>query len=418
MKKALSLVALLLGALSAQAAHVQSANVRVGPLAEERIAESAPASKKEEKAAAARPNPRNDSKDEPKRVNAEEARKAARDEKKKNDAATKTPTAVSANTSAASPSESSAPAMTSDAPSKSTNGASVPLGSPSQNILPADTSDSGSFPNSPPKTSAPLTVSASTSATAASSALSSIYRIGAGDVLDIRLLNDTNPRASTLFTVMAGGLLEYPLAGDPLNVAGMTTEELSGQLIAELKRRAVYEKPQVRVSVREYTSHTVMVSGLANDPGAKILRREAVPLYVVIAEAQPKPEAGRAVVIAHNDGQSKTIDLNDAVAMNVLVHPGDVVTLISRPPEFYFIGGQIGSPGQKDFHAGLTLTQSVLASGGVTRAAGATMIRVSRQGADGRLVSTEYVLQNIEGGKIPDPVLQPGDRIEVGNRKK
>ncbi|HVF26717.1 MAG TPA: polysaccharide biosynthesis/export family protein [Pyrinomonadaceae bacterium] len=243
--------------------------------------------------------------------------------------------------------------------------------------------------------------------------LTSIYWIGVGDVLDIRLLSGTEGRESTLYTVMAGGLLEYPLAGEPLVVAGMTTDEVGMRLTELLKRRAVTDRPQVLVSVREYVSHTVLVSGLANSPGAKVLRREAVPLYVIIAEAQPRPEAGRATVIARATGEGTIVDLNDAASMNVLVHPGDVINLTGRPKEFFFIGGQVNSPGQKDFHAGLTLTQAVLAAGGATPGAGGK-IKVSRQGADGRLSLTEYKLKDIQSGKIPDPRLQSGDRIEVG----
>jgi hypothetical protein len=39
-----------------------------------------------------------------------------------------------------------------------------------------------------------------------------------------------------------------------------------------------------------------------------------------------------------------------------------------------------------------------------------------RQGSDGRLVTTEYNLRQIEDGKIPDPLLQEGDRLQVGTR--
>ena len=41
------------------------------------------------------------------------------------------------------------------------------------------------------------------------------------------------------------------------------------------------------------------------------------------------------------------------------------------------------------------------------------MGKISRQGADGRLAATEYNLKQIEAGKDPDPVLQPGDRLDV-----
>ncbi|HEY0079928.1 MAG TPA: polysaccharide biosynthesis/export family protein [Pyrinomonadaceae bacterium] len=257
---------------------------------------------------------------------------------------------------------------------------------------------------------------AATSAASAALAPTAIYRVGVGDVLDIRLLNQATTRESTLFTVMAGGVLEYPLAGDPTPVAGLTPEEIGAKLAAALKRRAVYEKPQVLVSVRQYESHSVLVSGLVGVPGTKVLRREAVPLYVVIAEAQPHPEAGRAMIISRATGQSTSVDLSDTAALNVLVGAGDVVNVLPRQKEYIYIGGEIASGGQKDFHSGLTLTQAVLAAGGVTRFSSGR-IRVARQGADGRLISTEYNLPEIESGKIPDPRLQPGDRIEVARKR-
>jgi protein involved in polysaccharide export with SLBB domain len=217
--------------------------------------------------------------------------------------------------------------------------------------------------------------------------------------------------------VLSGGTIEYPLVADPVTVAGMTADEVAAQLIAELRHRGVFNKPQVRVSVRDYGSHAVLVSGLVNDPGTKILRREAVPLYVVVAEAQPKPEAGRAIVVSHATGKSTTVDLNDAAGMNTLVQQSDVVTLVARPPEFFYIGGEVAAPGQKDFHAGLTLTQAILASGGVARPE-ASRVKVMREGPDRRLVSAEYNLKDIEEGRAPDPALQPGDRIEVSRWRK
>ncbi|MDQ3755767.1 MAG: polysaccharide biosynthesis/export family protein [Acidobacteriota bacterium] len=243
-----------------------------------------------------------------------------------------------------------------------------------------------------------------------------IYRVGAGDVLDIRLLNSVS-RDSTLYTVSAGGLLEYPPAGDPFMVAGMTTDEIANSLAAELKRRALNEQAQFRVSVREYVSHTAMVSGLVDQPGRKILRREAVPLYVVLAEALPRADAGRAMLLSRSSGQSKSIDLSDSLALNELVSAGDVINVLPPQPEFFYIGGKVKEPGQKNFHAGLTLTQAILASGGVDDGGDKVKVVVSRQGADGRLISTEYLLKEIEEGQVPDPKVQPGDRVEVGRRR-
>lgn len=268
------------------------------------------------------------------------------------------------------------------------------------------------IPGEPPVMDSPAAQKpAATTASAAPLVLTNIYRVGVGDVLDIRLLN-ANTNESTLFTVLEGGLLEYPLAGDPLQVAGLTTDEIGARVTSKVK---IYDKPKVVVSVREYGSHNVIVTGLVNDPGTKRLRREAVPLYVILAEAQPRAEAARATIM-RTGSPGMTVDLADSTATATLVYPGDVITLGVAPPkapEFYFIGGQINSPGQKDFHPGLTLTQAILASGGGSRFAG-SRVKVSRQGPDGRLVTTEYNLKKIESGKDPDPLLQAGDRVEIG----
>lgn len=305
-------------------------------------------------------------------------------------------------------SASSSAATTAATPEPSTDGntdppapaTSAPTVKPAANV-PVTT------PQTPASTAAATTT---TTATVAPAALTNIYRVGVGDVLDIRLLN-ANKSESTLFTVMEGGLLEYPLAGDPLQVAGKTAEEVAAALVSKIK---IYDKPQVVVSVRQYASHHVIVTGLVLEPGTKALRREAVPLYVLLAEAQPRPEAAQAT-IRRTGSPLITVDLSDSTASGTLVYPGDVITLTvapPKPPQFYFIGGQIQMPGQKDFHAGITLTQAILASGGVSRFAG-SKIKVSRQGPDGRLVTTEYNLKQIESGKVPDPLLQPGDRVEV-----
>ena len=87
------------------------------------------------------------------------------------------------------------------------------------------------------------------------------------------------------------------------------------------------------------------------------------------------------------------------------------VEVSSRPEEFYYIGGRINHPGQKTFQAGITLLQAVLAAGGTPRQE--SRVEISRDGGDGRLVTTRHDLKQIKSGTVGDPKLQPGDRIEV-----
>ncbi|MDQ6652930.1 MAG: polysaccharide biosynthesis/export family protein [Acidobacteriota bacterium] len=257
-------------------------------------------------------------------------------------------------------------------------------------------------------TSPPTSVTNSTSSI--ESASSQVYRVGINDVLDIQLA-DNPTRSSTLYTILEGGLVEYPLAGDPIAVAGLTTPEIAALLRQRLK---LFDNPTVLVNVRDYASHTVNITGFVAAPGTMTLRREAVPLYAILAEALMLPEAACAT-ITHQGRTPFIVDLKDPNLTSTLVVPGDAIKVSGMQPtptEFFFIGGEINSPGQKAFHPGLTLTQAILASGGANRSAG-SKVRVSRQGADGRLTTEEHNLQKIQTGKIPDPILQKGDRIEV-----
>jgi len=235
------------------------------------------------------------------------------------------------------------------------------------------------------------------------------YNVGIGDVLDVRLSN-ASTRESTLFTVMKNGTLEYPLLSGPVSVVGLSTDEISRLLISEIK---VIKAPRVTVTVRDYASHAVVIGGLVDSPGRKVLRREAMPLFAVLAESLVRPEATVATIL-RNGKEGDTLSLKDDQAMGTLVMPGDVIKLSGGPiaaKKFFYVGGEVGAPGEKMFREGMTLTQALLAAGGASPS-GRT-IRVARRNANGFLSTNEYNLRSIEDGKTPDPVLEAGDRIEV-----
>lgn len=240
-------------------------------------------------------------------------------------------------------------------------------------------------------------------------ALTRIYRIGPNDVLDVRVA-DSMSSESTLFTVTPAGLLEHPLLAEPMQVGGLTVEEITGRIESDLKRRAL-DRTKVIVGVRDYASHTILVSGLVKDSGTKILRREAIPLYVVVADAQPLPEAARVTVMRNEANQLFDIELTEVSEMNLLVRPGDVVTLHANATQYLYVGGEVKFPGEKTYRRGLTLTQALLAAGGVVGKP--KEARLGRDDGRGFLIVTKFKLKDIESGKVPDPLLRPGDRISV-----
>jgi polysaccharide export outer membrane protein len=241
------------------------------------------------------------------------------------------------------------------------------------------------------------------------------YKVGAGDILFINLQNSS--KGSTYFTVLNDGTIDYPLAGEMLPVAGLTTDEIEDALREKVK---LYENPQISVKIREYSSHKITVLGLVEKSGEKFIQREAVPLFVVRAEAVVQANADR-VVIRRADSSTEAFSLRDEKSENTLIFPNDIVEFTTAGSQtakngqvrFFFIGGEVMSVGQKDFYEGLTLTQAILASGGLKKESVKKVV-IRRKNADGLLVSNEYNLKLIKDGKVPDPTLEAGDTIEIG----
>lgn len=242
-----------------------------------------------------------------------------------------------------------------------------------------------------------------------------IYKIGVGDVLFISLQN-APAKNSTYFTVLNDGTIDYPLAGEMVQVLGLTTEQIEDTLKEKIK---LYDSPQVSVKVREHNSHNYTVLGLVEKSGTMVMEREATPLYVIRAKAQIQAKANRVILKRGNDSQ--VIDLRDSKSGDTLIFPNDIVEFTSdeaemaKNPQFYYIGGEINSGGKKDFTNGITLTQAILESGGLKRT-NIKKVVIRRKNSDGLLIPNEFDLKAIKDGKSADPILQIGDTIEVGNQ--
>ncbi len=88
------------------------------------------------------------------------------------------------------------------------------------------------------------------------------YRIGVGDLLDVRVLN--HPEMSRKMRVEGSGMVRVPMAGDV--VATCLTESQLSQIITEKFRKWIKE-PYVDVFIEEYSSQPVAVIGAVDKPG-------------------------------------------------------------------------------------------------------------------------------------------------------
>lgn len=237
------------------------------------------------------------------------------------------------------------------------------------------------------------------------------YKVGVGDVLFINLKNAAH--GSGYHTVRRDGTIDFPLAGEDLLVAGHTTDEIDAILASRI---TLYRDPQLEVKVREFGSHKITVSGLVENPGDKHLQREAIPLYVIRAEAVADPKATKVLITRAPLLKPETHELAESSTDNVLIYPGNSVEFTASANSVngvYFISGEVASPGQKELINGLRLYQAVASSGGAKGSPKKAVLR--RKNENGMFITFSHDLRAIREGKAADPALVAGDVIEIKN---
>lgn len=245
--------------------------------------------------------------------------------------------------------------------------------------------------------------------------LTEIYKIGVGDVLFVNLKNA--PKATGYYTVRGDGTIDFPLAGESPSVVDKTIEQIE-MSIAETV--TLYPDPQIEVKVREYASHKITVSGMAERVGEKSLLREAMPLFAIRSETLVSSAATKVNIRRGELVEVETYDLRDEKTGEILIYPGDSVEFAADGQRstltagvYFYIAGDVNSTGQKPFTDGMTLFQAVTSAGGAKGNPKKATLR--RKNDKGTLNVAEYDLRAIKDGKASDPLISPGDMIEISN---
>lgn len=125
------------------------------------------------------------------------------------------------------------------------------------------------------------------------------YRIGPGDVLEIRVFN--RPQLSLdAARVDARGMIRLPLIEEELQAACRAESELAQEIASRYRK---YQKnPQVFVFVKEYNSQPVAVIGAVDKPGRFQLQRRVRLLELLSFVGGPSEKAGTRIQIAHMGG--------------------------------------------------------------------------------------------------------------------
>jgi polysaccharide export outer membrane protein len=256
------------------------------------------------------------------------------------------------------------------------------------------------------------------------------YRIGPGDVLDIKVFNKPQFNREGV-RVDPRGKFRMPLIKEEIVAACHTEAELE-TIVTELLKEYILE-PQVTVQIKEYQSEPVAVLGAVRAPSRFQLQRRVRLLELITFVNGPADNAGRTVQVVHTgpriacsdssraepDTSASVIDsyqLTDTLRgeenSNPYVQPGDVVS-IAVADQVYVIGNVI-RPTAIALTEPMTVSRAIAMAGGTAIDTKKNAIHIVRQ-TPGTTDKKEILvdLDAINRHKAEDVVLVANDIIDV-----
>lgn len=161
------------------------------------------------------------------------------------------------------------------------------------------------------------------------------YRIGAEDILDIRVYGE--PDLNAVARVSSEGTVVLPLIGQ-LAASGLTTEELTAKITATLKD-GYLKSPQVMVLLQQYRQAMVHIMGEVSAPGPYRLTHHNTLMELISKAGGFTPVAKRSQVrIIRQGQQGENIIIVDTTKIidegrldeDLSLSPGDIIVVPER----------------------------------------------------------------------------------------
>lgn len=160
--------------------------------------------------------------------------------------------------------------------------------------------------------------------------------ISAGRAIEIQLKgvpSEEMALVSGTYTVSESGMISMPLLNTPIRAAGQSATSLARSIEAAYRSAKIYTTPTINVihsTDQSLNELTVTVGGKVVGPGP-VKYVQGLTLYNAVQAARGPTEFGamnRVSVIRR--GKIKQYDLNNTEHMNILVEPGDTITVPAK----------------------------------------------------------------------------------------
>lgn len=252
------------------------------------------------------------------------------------------------------------------------------------------------------------------------------YRIGPGDVLDIRILNRPNLSRDAV-RVEGNGMIRMPLIDEEIRAVCKT----EGELAKEISERYTkfYRKPQVDVFIKEYHSRQVAILGAVTDQSRFELQRRVRLLELLAYAKGPTDKAGQTINVVHSTQVSlckpanedeltafSSYRLSDTLRGDPKANPyleaGDIITLPEA--DQVYVVGNVYTPLTIPLKEPITLSTAIAMAGGLKQDSKKNQVRLVRQ-EPGSMNKKEMIfdLSAIEKKQAEDIALLPNDIIDV-----
>jgi polysaccharide export outer membrane protein len=250
---------------------------------------------------------------------------------------------------------------------------------------------------------------------AASQLASDDYRVGARDLLDIRVFG--LEELDSTVRVTEDGRISLAMVGE-VQVLGLTRTGVEEAIELALERYV--NDPQVTVFVREFESQRVSVLGAVKRPGT-VQMQGRMTLLEAISEAGgiDYDEAAGTISILREGlpGEPIEISMEELITQgntifNVGLHSGDTINVVTRPRYFIYVQGAVRNPGSFRLNEPITLLQAISLAGGLGDRAKRSVL-ILRNKPEGGQEQIKVDLNAIMDGEQPDLVLEPKDVIVV-----
>jgi len=254
-----------------------------------------------------------------------------------------------------------------------------------------------------------------------------VYRIGPGDVLNIRIYSKPQ-LARDAVRVEGSGMIRMPLIETDIQAACRTESELAREISSRYAK--FYKNLQVDVFIKEYHSKQVAIIGAVNDQSRFELQRRVRLLELLTYAKGPSPKAGQTINIVHSQAASlcqipdgdelsrgfSSYRLSDTLRgdpnANPFLESGDIVTLPEA--DQVYVVGNVFTPLTIALKEPITLSRAIAMAGGLRQDTKKDKIRIVRQ-EPGSSTKKEIIvdLYAIEKRRAEDPTLSANDIVDV-----